>query len=288
MTLIDFNSLDKQEAAVLLQTCCGSALWVSEVLTQFPFESEKELIKIADNAWYNKCKQAVWLEAFTHHPKIGDTKSLTEKYASTQHFADSEQVAVKTASEDTITQLAQLNELYEAKFGFIFIVCATNKSADEMLRLITDRITNSHDEELLIAMGEQHKITIIRLQQLIESPYWTRLAVSQLTTHVLDTSVGKPGRGITVRLKSLVDENWLTISQGVTNADGRVGDLLPPEKNLSPGNYKIIFETEKYFSDNNVTGFYPEVEIQFTVTDNAHYHVPLLINPFGYSTYRGS
>ncbi|MBI3718292.1 MAG: hydroxyisourate hydrolase [Sphingobacteriales bacterium] len=111
------------------------------------------------------------------------------------------------------------------------------------------------------------------------------MKVSQLTTHVLDTSVGKPGKDITIQLKHANDE---IISQGVTNADGRIPDLLPSEKYLVPGNYKMVFDTANYFKANNTKGFYPEVEIQFTVFDDSHYHVPLLINPYGYSTYRGS
>ena len=82
--------------------------------------------------------------------------------------------------------------------------------------------------------------------------------------------------------------NWQTIAQGVTNKDGRIPDLLPPNRNLAIGNYKMVFETVNYFESIAVKGFYPEVEIQFTVFDDSHYHVPLLINPFGYSTYRGS
>ena len=81
---------------------------------------------------------------------------------------------------------------------------------------------------------------------------------------------------------------WESFAQGVTNSDGRVGDLLPAGKDLAPGNYMVVFETGHYFESQKIKGFYPEVEIQFTVFDDAHYHVPLLINPFGYSTYRGS
>ena len=78
------------------------------------------------------------------------------------------------------------------------------------------------------------------------------------------------------------------MAQGITDTEGRIGDLLPPDKQLTPGVYKLVFETGNYFTANNCKGFYPEVEIQFLVVDETHYHVPLLINPFGYSTYRGS
>ena len=282
MTITDFNNLDVNDAASHLIGCCGSSKWSSVVMKHFPFSNEQELVSAATNVWYNECNEADWLEAFAHHPKIGDVKSLTEK------FAGKEQASVGIASTAMIDALAKANEDYEKKFGFIFIVCATGKSADEMLRLLNDRIKNNREEELNIAMGEQHKITIIRFKKLLDESNWQMLKVSQLTTHVLDTSIGKPGKNITIRLQQNINGLWQTMAQGVTNVDGRIGDLLPPNKNVATGNYKMLFETADYFKTNNVKGFYPTVEIEFTVFDEEHYHVPLLINPFGYSTYRGS
>lgn len=287
MTLQSFNELDKQEAKRLLTTCCGATKWVEAMIKSFPFTDEMAMISTAETAWYDACSVNDWLEAFTHHPKIGDTKSLAEKFASTQHLAGNEQSGVNNASVQLIEELAQANKAYEEKFGFIFIVCATGKTAAEMLRLLLDRLVNSREEELQIAMGEQHKITILRIRKLLDKVTWN-LKVSQITTHVLDTSIGRPGENITIRLKYFHNEKWQTLTQGVTNADGRIPDLLPPQRSLLPGNYKMVFETAAYFANNNLKGFYPEVEIQFAVFDNTHYHVPLLINPFGYSTYRGS
>ncbi len=282
MTFSEFNKLGKEEAGRLLATCCGSAKWLSLLMQGFPFANENELVSKAEVAWYDQCNEADWLEAFTHHPKIGDVKSLAEK------FAGKEQEAVGTASKDIIEALAKANNDYEHKFGFIFIVCATGRSAAEMLRLLLDRISNIRSAELNIAMGEQHKITILRFKKLIDTGNWQSLKVSQLTTHVLDTSIGKPGKDISIRLKQFANGCWQTIAQGITNADGRIDDLLPSNRNVLPGNYKMVFETGNYFAANNTKGFYPEVEITFLVFDDGHYHVPLLINPFGYSTYRGS
>jgi len=282
MTLEDFNKLDKETATKELFSCCGSDRWVSSLMKDFPFSSEEALVEKATSIWYDECSNTDWMESFTHHPKIGDKNSLEKK------FAGKEQSAVATASDAIIDALLTANNDYEKKFGFIFIVCATGKSAEEMLRLLNDRSGNSLDEEMNIAMGEQHKITLIRFKKLLDNANFQFLQMSQLTTHVLDTSIGKPGRDITIRLMQGNADGWQAIAQGVTNVDGRVADLLPPEKKLAPGNYKLVFETGNYFTANNVKGFYPEVEIQFIVTDDTHYHVPLLINPFGYSTYRGS
>jgi 5-hydroxyisourate hydrolase/2-oxo-4-hydroxy-4-carboxy-5-ureidoimidazoline decarboxylase len=289
MTLQQFNKLDREEAKAALLTCCGAGRWASSLLSQFPFNNEVQLIAKATDVWYYECVEADWLEAFMHHPKIGDVKDLEKKFATTKHLATNEQSSVASAPSSTVELLAQRNKEYEEKFGFIFIVFASGKLAEEMLRLLEDRLLNERPEELNIAMGEQHKITLLRLKKLMPDADWRFLKPSQITTHVLDTSVGRPGKDFTIKLqvKTTVSK-WQTVTQGVTNKDGRIGDLLPPGKVCNAGIYKMIFNTARYFSDNNIKGFYPEVEIQFNVFDDQHYHVPLLINPFGYSTYRGS
>ncbi len=287
MKLTEFNILPVHERATQLSVCCGSEKWQKTVAESAPFDSLSAMANVAENVWYTECYEAEWLEAFRHHPKIGDVQSLKEKFALTQHLASNEQQSVSTASDEIIQALADANTAYETKFGFIFIVCATGKSAEEMLRLLKDRLRNTYFEELNIAMGEQHKITLLRLQKLF-SDEPLQLKPGHITTHILDTSIGKPGKNITIQLKRPYENGWQIIAQGVTNADGRIPDLLPAGRCIAPGNYKMVFDTASYFLLQKIQGFYPEVEIQFTVFDNSHYHVPLLINPFGYSTYRGS
>lgn len=110
--------------------------------------------------------------------------------------------------------------------------------------------------------------------------------MSQLTTHILDTTKGRPAAGVTIALyQGAADEN---LAIGITNADGRITDLLPPEQRLAPGIYRLQFLTGDYFARQGEACFYPFVDIWFTVADDSHYHVPLLLNPFGFSTYRGS
>jgi len=282
MTLAAFNTLDKTTAAQHLFACCGSTHWVSAMMIHFPFVSEKQLVDCATSIWYEQNSESDWRESFTHHPKIGDVKSLTEK------FAGKEQAGVAVATSETIAALAQANTDYENKFGFIFIVCATGKSATEMLQILLDRLKNTAEEELHIAMGEQQKISIIRFRKLLTEGNFDFLKVSQITTHVLDTAVGLPGKDITIRLQVQRINQWQTIAQGITNSDGRIPDLLPQERTLAPATYRMVFDTGGYYKKQNLKTFYPEVEIQFTTFDESHYHVPLLLNPFGYSTYRGS
>ena len=112
--------------------------------------------------------------------------------------------------------------------------------------------------------------------------------MSLITTHVLDTSKGKPATGIKIILFKNEDEAWVTIAGGTKNIDGRITNLL--EENIIPaaGIYKLKFETKEYFDHQSIESFYPFIEIVFEIKDKEHYHVPLLLNPFGYSTYRGS
>lgn len=112
--------------------------------------------------------------------------------------------------------------------------------------------------------------------------------MSQITTHILDTTKGKPAAGVSITLLQQAGNNWQEIARGVTNADGRITDLLPKEMQLELGVYKMKFDTQEYFAQDNTMNFYPFVEIVFIVAGTEHYHVPLLLNPFGYSTYRGS
>ena len=111
-----------------------------------------------------------------------------------------------------------------------------------------------------------------------------------ITTHILDVSSGSQARGVSVLLwQQLENSAWKIIGKGVTDEDGRLGDLLDPDAILQTGNYRLTFETGTYFAELQIEGFYPRVTIEFTVRDaTQHYHVPLLLSPFGYSTYRGS
>ncbi len=166
MLLSDLNNLSPTARAEALATCCGASAWVAALNQQFPFATAEALYAEADRLWYS-LNETDWREAFTHHPKIGDVNALKEKFASTAAWAAGEQGAVRQASQDTLEALAAGNDAYEHKFGYIFIVCATGKSADEMLALLQARLPNTPEAEITIAMGEQAKITRLRLEKLL-------------------------------------------------------------------------------------------------------------------------
>lgn len=165
MTIADFDRLSITEKKALLHDCCGSSTWVNHMLTALPAEDLVDLLEIAEEQWY-LCHEPDWREAFSHHPQIGDLETLKEKFAATAQWAAGEQASVKEASEQTLQQLAIGNQAYQQRFGYIFIVCATGKTANEMLQLLQQRLYNNPEVEIQLAMEEQLKITKLRLEKL--------------------------------------------------------------------------------------------------------------------------
>lgn len=167
MTHEELNNLGIQSASDFFRQCCTSERWLESMVNNRPYSNQDELLSIADKSW-SDCEEKDVLQAFEGHPKIGDVNSLKAKYAKTRDMAGHEQSGAAVASEEILNALAQGNQAYEARFGYIFIVCATGKSANEMLALLQHRLDNEPAEELKIAAAEQHKITRIRLNKMIE------------------------------------------------------------------------------------------------------------------------
>ena len=169
-TLDEINKMTPSVFEAYFTKCCGSKTWFQKMAALRPFNSRvnsrADLFEKAETAWF-ACKKKDWLEAFTHHPRIGDVASLKEKFASTATWASGEQGRVQEASDKTLEELKMYNDLYFNKFGFIFIIFATGKSADDMLSALKERYENEPVEEIINAMMEQNKITKIRLKKLL-------------------------------------------------------------------------------------------------------------------------
>ena len=150
------------DARATLAACCGSARWVERMLARRPFGSRDALLSAAREEWWALSPDD-WLEAFSHHPRIGDRASLAARFPATHHLSAREQAAAGDATEAVLTALADANQAYVDRFGFIFIVCATGKTANEMLELLRERLPNDGDTELRIAAEEQARITGLRL-----------------------------------------------------------------------------------------------------------------------------
>ena len=160
------NQASTFEADSMFEDCCGSATWASMMTMVRPFASEDELMKIAAAVWNDQqiLQTEDWLEAFSAHPKIGETKDAKAQSA---EWSAVEQSGMASADERLKQELAAANRAYLEKFGFIFIVCATGKTAAEMLELCRTRLGHDRETEIANAAAEQQKITEIRLRKLL-------------------------------------------------------------------------------------------------------------------------
>lgn len=304
--------------------CCSSQTFAQIVASRAPYPSLDALISEARSVWWNEVPAADWLQAFAAHPRIGDLDGLRKKFGAFADMSKGEQAAAAaTATDLVLKELAECNKQYEAKFGHIFIICASGKTAPEMLAAIKARHANAPFSELGIAAGEQMKITELRLRAVLNgaaapssapppaaggaaqrrtAPEPAKAASrSPITTHMLDIALGRPAEGVPVSLQRQEAEagRWAQVAAGATNKDGRIGDLLPVSNYVQPGNYRVVFDTTTYmarcktmhptvFSD---VPFYPKAVVYFTIAPwqaGEHFHVPLTWSPYGYSTYRGS
>jgi allantoicase len=160
------NALSLEDARAALLRCCGATRWAGWLLTQRPFASTEALLKAAAGVW-TQMEKADMLEAFSHHPAIGaDPAALRERFAATAAWSSAEQAGVAGADEATLEALRDGNVRYREKFGYVFLVCATGKTAAEMLALLRTRLAHDPDTELRVAAAEQARITRLRLEKL--------------------------------------------------------------------------------------------------------------------------
>lgn len=147
-----------------LTNCCGAARWVDQMAARAPWADVSSLLQQAEQI-FATLEETDWLQAFSCHPKIGDVDSIRRKYAAQATWSLQEQQGVHGASEAVLLGLAQGNADYEAKFGFLFLVCATGKTAEQMLALLNQRLLHDRATELRVAATEQSKITALRLHK---------------------------------------------------------------------------------------------------------------------------
>jgi OHCU decarboxylase len=163
VTLAEFNALPATQAESTLVDCCGSARWAANVAARRPFATVEALYKASDAIWWN-LERGDWLEAFSKHPQIGDKPASGSESA--RHWAEGEQAGARAATDDVKARLARANRAYIEKFGYIYIVCATGKSAEGMLAILNQRLQNDLASELSIAAEQQRLITHLRLGKL--------------------------------------------------------------------------------------------------------------------------
>ncbi len=166
MTLTELNALPRYRAEGELVKCCGSTAWTRSMAGRRPFVSFDRLLKAASEVWW-RLDRADWMEAFRAHPQIGERKSTVQASTQFHVWSAHEQSGMDRAGVAVASALEEGNREYLAKFGYIFVVCAAGKGANEMLAILQSRLPNPPEEEIRVAAAEQNRITCLRLEKLL-------------------------------------------------------------------------------------------------------------------------
>lgn len=167
LILQQWNRLDRSTAEAEILPCCGSRAWAQELASLRPFDDSEDLIKLSDRIW-SELDVADWDEAFCSHPRIGEQKAPAASTPQSAQWSSQEQRAAATSNSATQDELRRANAEYEARFGRIYIVCATGKSAEEMLAILKRRLQNEDAAELREAAEQQRQITELRLRKWLQ------------------------------------------------------------------------------------------------------------------------
>lgn len=271
-TAAAFDALSEDHAAAALSACCSSPEWVRGVLAGRPYVTAERLFAAADAVLAGLDDRRIDA-ALAGHPRIGDRPVDAESAR--------DQAGIGGADRAVLDALAEGNRAYEQRFGHIYLVCAAGRTGGELLEVLRSRLDNDPATEREVMRAELAKINRVRLGRLLDELDEAGGSEGTVSTHVLDAVRGMPAVGVAVALYGDGDR----IAVGTTNDDGRVPRLAA---GLRPGTYRLVFDTGDYFAARGEATFYPEVTVTFAVTGPGHHHVPLLLSPFAYSTYRGS
>ena len=290
--LSDLNAASNDDFIAKLGNIFEYSPWIAEqAATSRPFAGV--------NALFAAMKQVVdtasaeqRLALIKVHP---DLANKTQRAAGLTAESNAEQnsVGLDRLSDAEFEAFARVNNAYRVKFGFPYIVCARRQTRDSILRDFERRLSNDVAMEMQIAIGEICRIAALRLNELVTSN--DRLSVhGRLSTHVLDTHSGKPAAGISVVLTELsVLGQARTVARAITNSDGRTDQPLIGGRPVPIGRYELMFGVGDYFAGRDVPmsdpPFLDQIPLRFSVSDpEGHLHVPLLVTPWSYATYRGS
>jgi len=292
VSLDQLNAADEAQFLAALGDIFEHAPWVAEVAhASRPFATLASL----HDAMTTAVRSADADRRFAlvnGHPDLAG-KAARAGAMTADSTAEQSSAGLERLSEDEFARFHRLNEAYRKKFGFPFIVCVRRHTKDSILRQFERRLTHDAATELDAALSEVFRITALRLDQRVSAP--DRLKVhGRLSTHVLDTHGGQPAPGVSVELVELSDaEERRLIERAVTNRDGRTDRPLIGGRPIPIGRYELRFAVGDYFARRAVPladpAFLDVVPVRFSVAEpESHYHVPLLVTPWSYSTYRGS
>ncbi len=290
-TLDALHKASAQEFIAALGGIFEHSPWVAErVAAKRPFANVRALLD-AMTATVNHATLEEKTALLRAHPDLAG-KAARAGTLTSDSTAEQASVGLDQLSEREYGSFQGLNTNYQTKFGMPFIVCVRRHTKDSILRQFEKRIDNSATQEFEIALSEVFRIAALRLDQKIEN---ADLGLNgRLSTHVLDNHAGRPAGGLRLALRELsgLDEPRIVVSTQ-TNADGRTDAPLISGRPLPIGQYEILFAVSDYYRDRQVAlaepPFLDVVPVRFSIAEpEGHYHVPLLVTPWSYGTYRGS
>jgi len=292
MKLSDLNAANKDDFVAALGNIFEYSPWIAEqAAAARPFSGVTALFA-AMKAVVDRATAETRLTLIRAHPDLANkTQRAAGLTAESSHEQNS--VGLDRLSDAEFAAFERANNAYKAKFGFPYIVCARRQTRDSILRDFERRLPNDADAEMKISIGEIFRIAALRVDQLVAAD--DKLSVhGRLSTHVLDTHSGKPAAGISVVLTELSDLGEArVVARAITNSDGRTDQPLIGGRPVPIGRYELMFRVGEYFSARSVPmsdpPFLDQIPLRFSVSDpEGHVHVPLLVTPWSYATYRGS
>ena len=292
LKLSDLNVCSKDDFVAALANVFEYSPWIAEQAAALrPFAGVNELFAAMRSA-VDRAPEELRLALIRAHP---DLASKTQRAAGLTAELNAEQnsAGLDRLSDAEYKAFERVNNAYRAKFGFPYIVCVRRHTRDSILRDFERRLPNDAQAEAQTSIGEICRIAALRLDQLVTSD--DRLSVhGRLSTHVLDTHSGRPAAGIPVELTELSDLGQpRVVARAVTNSDGRTDQPLIGGRPVPIGRYELTFRVGAYFADRDVPvsdpPFLDRIPLHFSVSEpEGHLHVPLLVTPWSYATYRGS
>ena len=292
LKLSDLNVCSKDDFAAVLANVFEYSPWIAEQAAVLrPFAGVNELFA-AMKSVVDRAPEEVLIALIRAHP---DLANKTQRAAGLTAESNAEQnsAGLDRLSDAEFLAFERVNNAYRAKFGFPYVVCVRRHTRDSVLRDFERRLPNDAKAEAQASIGEIFRIAALRLDQLVASD--DKLAVhGRLSTHVLDTHSGRPAAGISIELTELSDLGQSrVVAQAITNSDGRTDQPLIGGRPVPIGRYELTFHVGAYFADRGVPlsdpPFLDRIPLQFAVSDpEGHLHVPLLVTPWSYATYRGS
>ena len=291
-TLADLNTCSRDDFVAALANIFEYSPWIAEKAADArPFSGVKALFAAMTSAVDNASSE-LRLALIKAHPDLAN-KTQRAAGLTAESTAEQSGLGLDRLSDSEYEAFERVNNAYRGKFGFPYIVCVRRQTKDSVLRDFERRIANDIATETQKSIEEIGRIAALRVDQLVVSD--DRLQVhGRLSTHVLDTHSGRPAAGIKVELVELsaLGESRV-VTRAITNSDGRTDQPLIHGRPVPIGNYELTFSTADYFAARQVPmtdpPFLDRIPLRFSVSDpEGHLHVPLLVTPWSYGTYRGS